>query len=65
MYVVYANVVKTVNGQSIGRGIPTFYLNENVQGIVDVRHAELIAREILEPWIREHEEIRLHVAKVS
>lgn len=30
-----------------GKQVPTFYLNANVQGIVDVKHAEEIALEVL------------------
>lgn len=36
-------------GWSGVRQIPTFYLNPNVQGIMDAEHAEKIAREILNP----------------
>jgi hypothetical protein len=32
------------------RQIPTFYLDETVQGITDERHATRIAREIIDPF---------------
>jgi hypothetical protein len=32
------------------RQLPTFYLDENVQGIRDERHATRIARQILDPF---------------
>ncbi len=58
MYAVTATVVVT---ETDGEGkswqatkqIPTFYLDENVQGIVDEAHAEKIAREILTACVNE------------
>lgn len=32
------------------RQVPTFYLDENVQGIVDEGHARLIASDIVDPY---------------
>lgn len=32
------------------RQIPTFYLDENVQGITDTGHAVRIARQIIDPF---------------
>jgi hypothetical protein len=39
-------VAATVNGKQT----PTFFLDANIQGIVDERHAEQIAMDILNPW---------------
>jgi hypothetical protein len=53
MYAITATVETTVHSKSGdwhgARQIPTFYLDENVQGIVSEAHAERIAREIIDP----------------
>lgn len=43
----------TSDGYSGSRQIPTFYLHENVQGIVSEDHAVKVAREILTACVRE------------
>ena len=50
MYAVQASVLRTWPDGSSGHiQIPTFYLDENVQGIVGEEHAKNIAREIIDP----------------
>ena len=54
MYAVTATYShRTADGWNGVRQIPTFYLEANVQGIVDVAHAERIARDILTAAVRE------------
>ena len=48
MYAITANYEHTTpDGYTGSRQIPTFYLDEHVQGIVDEAHAVNIARDIL------------------
>jgi len=50
MYAITATV-SHYDGQYRGlRQIPTFYLNENVQGIKNEDHARVIAIDILDPF---------------
>lgn len=49
MYAIQASVSIVVDGWTRTRQLPTFYLDKNVQGIVDERHAKLIAEDILNP----------------
>lgn len=54
MYAIQATYShRTPDGWNGVRQIPTFYLDENVQGIVDEAHAEKIARDILSAAVRE------------
>lgn len=46
MYAINAVVVKG----GISSQVPTFYLDENVQGIKDENHAINIARDVLDPF---------------
>lgn len=49
MYAITASV-HTQQGEWKGvRHLPTFYLDENVQGIVSEEHAAKIARDIINP----------------
>jgi hypothetical protein len=50
----------TKDGYSIG--LPTFYLDENVQGICNEEHAKLIARRITDPC---HTAKEIHVVAVK
>lgn len=45
IYVVQATATKGITVQ-----IPTFYLNKDTQGIVSKKHAEQIARHIIDPF---------------
>lgn len=50
MYVISATVkVKTEDGYSKIIQIPTFFLDENIQGIVDREHARKIAAQVINP----------------
>ena len=49
LYAIPATAVKTDKSGTTSYQVPTFYLNGNVQGIVDVAHAERIAREVINP----------------
>ncbi len=40
---------KRENGYSFSRQVPTFFLDESVQGIIDENHAWNIALDILDP----------------
>jgi len=57
-YAVQATVTERTRDGSITRQIPTFYLNERVQGIMSERHAASIVRDILNP----HGDSRLSVS---
>jgi hypothetical protein len=51
---------------TITKQIPTFYLNADVQGILNKDHAEKIAREIIYPIDSDYEdvEVRVNVSQV-
>lgn len=49
MYQITARITKTDGVWTSSRDVPTFYLDENVQGITDANHAWRIAREIIDP----------------
>ncbi len=53
-----------IQGTVGGHQIPTFYLNSNVQGIVDAEHAEQIAREVVNPTNKWDIEVHLYVTTV-
>ncbi len=51
MYAITATVSReTEDGWSSLQQVPTFYLDENVQGIVNEDHAGLIAFKIIDPF---------------
>ena len=51
MYAITASIDYVVPGEWHGtRHLPTFYLDERVQGITSEGHAEMIARDILDPF---------------
>jgi hypothetical protein len=49
LYCVQANVCRSFEGWKHYHGVPTFYLNSRVQGIMSGEHAEQIARDIINP----------------
>ena len=49
MYVINGTVSIVVDGWTRTQSIPTFYLDKNVQGIVNKSHAEAIAHTIVNP----------------
>ena len=51
LWAVQANVVtQTTPDYTSSRTLPTFYLDPNVQGIVDADHARRIALQIVDPY---------------
>ena len=55
MYAITASITVLVNTPTMlavrsTRQLPTFYLDETVQGIINEYHAASIARTILDPW---------------
>ena len=67
MYAITACVSNRTSKDRYGflatRQLPTFYLHENVQGIVDEKHAETIAREIINPF--NNDDLIMHVSAVK
>lgn len=49
MFIVQATITRTTNAYTRTSQIPTFFLDENVQGIVDENHAKQIAISIINP----------------
>lgn len=49
MYAINGTVSIVVDGWTRTQSIPTFYLDKNVQGIVNKSHAEAIAHTIVNP----------------
>ncbi len=49
MYVINGTVSTVIDGWTRTQSIPTFYLDKNVQGIVNKTHAEAIALTIINP----------------
>jgi hypothetical protein len=50
MFIIQATITKKTGGFSTTKQVPTFYLHEDVQGIVSAEHAEKIARSIIDPF---------------
>ncbi len=54
MYAIQAVVSRSIpdsqHDETSSRALPTFYLDEKVQGITDGDHAARIALTILDPW---------------
>jgi len=48
-YAIQSSVSIVVDGWTRTRQNPTFYLDKNVQGIVNEKHAEAIAFDIINP----------------
>lgn len=49
MYAIQSTVSREHNGWTHTRQNPTFYLDKNLQGIVNEKHAEAIAFDIINP----------------
>lgn len=47
MYAIHASITRHIDGFERTSQVPTFYLDENVQGITDRAHAERIATSII------------------
>ena len=63
MYAITVNIVMREGNWNRCGSLPTFYLDENVQGITDERHAEMIARTIVDPLGR-YDECYIQAVKV-
>lgn len=65
MYVIQATVTKLEGEYHCNRQIPTFFLNENIQGIISEEGAEKIARDIINPTSDPSIEVYIGVAKIN
>lgn len=67
MWAVQARVgIHASHHELLMKDLPTFYLDERVQGILTSDHAEVIAMEIINPHGLYHDsEITITVVKVS
>lgn len=63
LYAVNVQVVTEEDGWTSSIGIPTFFLDIDVQGIVCDEHAESIARKIVDP-LGVAKEVHVSVARV-
>lgn len=48
-YIIHATVNYVRGGYTITGQVPTFLLDDSIQGITDAKHAEFIAEEIINP----------------
>ncbi len=70
MYAITATVTHHTKDANMQRTqkvvqIPTFYLDENVQGIVSVEHAERIAKRIILPIELDYDSVEVNVTAVK
>lgn len=63
MFIVQATITRTTNAYVRTSQIPTFFLDENVQGIVDENHAKEIAISIINPTNDPNVVVRVVVVK--
>ena len=56
----YYAITATING---GYQLPTFYLHENVQGILNEKDAERIAYNVIDPG-RVHHDVHICAVKI-
>jgi hypothetical protein len=49
-YAISATISHVVNGYSTSHQIPTFFLEGDIQGIMDEKHAEKIAGFVINPF---------------
>ncbi len=59
IYCVTAQVERKVKGAIISGQVPTFFLDDRIQGIMGVDHAKFIAAEIINPFRLKG--IKLHI----
>lgn len=68
LWAVTAHVgVQLDDGYSMSRQVPTFYLDPDVQGITDAKHATNIAEEVLStagPVMDDHVTLNIHVEPI-
>ena len=63
MYAITATAYRrTADGWTVASQVPTFYLNANVQGIVDEAHAKSIALVVLGAGVTD--DVTFHVTAV-
>jgi len=71
MYCCQATVMETsratctINPETKSTQVPTFYLHPNVQGIVDIGHAERIAKDVVNPSHDPNVEVQVSVVEVD
>jgi peptidase E len=51
--------------ESGGQGLPTFYINPHVRGVLSEAAAERVARAILAPLLKEGDVINIHATEVE
>jgi hypothetical protein len=64
-YVITASVTEETEEGSITRQIPTFILNEDIQGITNHEHAKNIAETVINPTKNPKFKTHIHVSKQS
>ena len=64
MFQIQGYVVEGTETNRITRGIPTFFLHQDVQGIMGVEHAEVIAEGMLNPTFDENFTVNVHATKM-
>lgn len=47
LYAITATVTRRIGDATLTRNLPTFFLDPNVQGILNLAHAESVGRDIL------------------
>lgn len=63
-YAIYASIQNKTEGWIGVKQLPMFYLDSNVQGIVDTDHARYIANCILNPFSINNLKFNIHVQKM-
>ena len=62
LYIVQAQVVnETADGWQSSVGVPAFFLDKDLLGIIHVEHAKQIARNVVDP-LGEAKEVHLSIA---
>ena len=65
VYCVQATVEYTDGRWRSVLSVPTFYLNSNVQGIVDCEHARVMAKEVINPTNNPDITVNAHVTEIE
>lgn len=66
VYAISARIERTTpDGWTGVRHLPTFYLDENVQGLLSEESACRVARAILDPYGEEGEGLQLYAVKTD
>ena len=64
MFIIQATITKRTPHGTITKQVPTFYLHEDVQGIVSTEHASKIARTIIDPFGEHETHVYAEVARI-